>query len=251
MRSKSVPSRPRCLTKSKATGNAAAEQRGPDLRQHDAPERREAAGPQTAGDLVQGAVRTAQRGGDGQVDQRIEAERHHQHRAAEPVHGRAQRRPRVAGDEVGDGQRQQHEDPPHPTPRQPGAFHAPGRPQRDQGRAGGDGEGQLNRVDQQRQGQPAQQQPADQGPSDARRLPDQEGHGEDQGHADQCGQAGEQPWRPARYHPCRAGRLRFAARGTAAGGQIVQTRRGGERGAVHGLHAQLRSVSRAALAAAD
>ena len=90
-----------------------------DEGKRDPQERPRRADAEAVGGVLHGRVGPAQRSSDGQVDQRIGAERHDQGGAEEPVDGGVDRVPRVPHHEVGDGhgQHEQH----GPQPAVPGA----------------------------------------------------------------------------------------------------------------------------------
>ena len=64
---------------------------------------------EAAGDLLLTRVGSAQAGRNGQVDERVDRERHHEHRSPEALHPGRQRRPAEADDEVRDGERDHDE----------------------------------------------------------------------------------------------------------------------------------------------
>ena len=107
------------------------------------------AGAQAAGHLLLGRVGVAQAGRHRQVDERVDRERHHQHRAPEAGHRGAERGPAEADHEVGDGQRHHDEHRPDPPAGQVGALDQPGR-------AGADHRAQHRHHDGQPDGVPQQ-----------------------------------------------------------------------------------------------
>ena len=87
---------------------------GSDLAQRDPREGGNRAQTQAAGHLLLGAVGPPQGGRDGDVHQRVEAERHDQGGAGQTLDGRGDRMPGVADHEVGNGDGQDDEDRPDP-----------------------------------------------------------------------------------------------------------------------------------------
>ena len=105
--------------------------------------------PEATRHLLLGRVGVAQAGRHRQVDQRVDRQGHHQHRAAEAGDAGAERRPAEADHEVGDGQRHHEQHGPDPAARQVGAFDQPGRTGADDRAQGGDDDGQADGVPQQ------------------------------------------------------------------------------------------------------
>ena len=153
---------------------AAAQHRRRDLAQRHPPERPPWSQPETASNLLQGRVYAARRGGDRQVHERIQRQRHDQHRGQVSVQPRLQRDPAEAHDEVGDAERQHQCHRPQAPAGQRRALHAPGARHADHRAQSGARERQAHGVPQQHRGVVAQQQTFDFPPARLQGLVDQE-----------------------------------------------------------------------------
>ena len=104
---------PNSASRIRADDEASAEQRRPNLLEHGAEERERRAccrASRATSSRSGSALRSA--AATGQVDQRVAAGRHHEHRAPEAVDARRERVPAEPEHEVGDGERQDEQDRP-------------------------------------------------------------------------------------------------------------------------------------------
>ena len=142
-------------------------------------------------------------GGDRQVDERVDGQRHHQRRRPEAVERREDRLPAEAGDEVGDADRDHDEHRPDPPPgKARSARRTTRRACRSRRTARVTTDGQADRVPQQRRGQLAEQQRPQRRATVLAGLEQEEGERRER---DQRRPARRSPSRP---HGRRAGRCR-------------------------------------------
>ena len=130
-----------------------AEQRRPDLVQRHAEERPQPPAPEPARDVLEARVGAPQRRRDRQVDERVAAERHHEHRSPVPVHGGVDRDPAVGDHEVRHRQRQHEHDRPEAPPGQVRSARRTRRLRRRSPRRRRDRDREPDRVPDQRQRQ--------------------------------------------------------------------------------------------------
>ena len=117
-----------------ADQQAAAEDRQPQLRQHDAEEHAGRVGAQCAGRFLDGGIEPAQRRGHGQVHEREVRQRGDQHARPQSVQGRDHADPGVAVDECRNRQRRNEQRTPECPAGQVGPLHQPGDPDTDRPR---------------------------------------------------------------------------------------------------------------------
>ncbi len=179
---------------------------------------RHPAHPEAAGRLLLTRIGAPQAGGDRQVHQRVHGQGHDDHRAAEPVHPRGQRRPPEADHEVGDGEGHHDQHGPHPPAGQVGALDAPRREGADDGAQHRHHHGQADGVPQEGPGEGPPDEIGDRAHPGAVRL-DQE---EDQrGQQDQGHGAAGQHQRPGARRRRRAATV--AAVSTVSGASVAST----------------------------
>ena len=107
----------------------AAEDRQPQLRQHDAEEHARGVGSERAGRFLDGGIEPAQRRGGGQVHEREVRQRRDQHARPQPVQRRDHADPRIAVDEGRNGKRRNEQRTPE-APGRAGRCAPPARPPR-------------------------------------------------------------------------------------------------------------------------
>ncbi len=152
----------------------AAEERGADLVQRHPRERPDPAEAQAARDVLEARVGSPERGGDGQIDERVAAERHHEHRAPVAGHAGRDRDPAVAEHEVRHRERQHEHDRPEPPPREVRTLDAPRRRYPEHGADQRDGEREAHGVPEQLEGEVPEEQRPERRPADLRGLEQQE-----------------------------------------------------------------------------
>ena len=128
--------------------NAAVERRT-QLRGDDSDEASPGPVAQRPRGLLQPRIKATQRGGDGQVDQRIIGAGHHQQRAGEVLQPVAERNPRVARDERRNCQRRDGKHSPDLPTRKVRPLDEPGGRRSDDGASRRGGDDQSDRVDEQ------------------------------------------------------------------------------------------------------
>ena len=151
-----------------------SEDRRAGLSDGDRPEGVQAAETEAAGHLLLRRVRRAQAGGHGQEHQWVDRQGHHQDGGPEPADGGEHATPAEAHHEVGDAQRDHHQDRKEAAARQVGALHEPGGQRPDGDAQEHDHDDQRHGVPHQHGGEVPEEELVQLGPAHLHRLDDQE-----------------------------------------------------------------------------
>ena len=204
-----------------------SDERGPDLVQRDAEERSRTAEPEPARDVLEPRVGGPERRRDRQVDERVAAERHHEHGAPVPVHGGLDRDPGVGEHEVRDRERQHEHQREEAPERYVGSLDEPRHCDAEHGAGSGDGDREADRVPEELPRQMPEEQRAQSAPPDLVRLDEQEDERQedrrrdgDRGDQQACRRQADERGcgvreAPRSWTPPRAGMRRAAARSGA------------------------------------
>ncbi len=132
-----------------ADEDTAAKDRPPGLGERDPKEGLHPAEAETPRHFLESRVRATKTRSDGQVDEGIDRERHHEDRSLKAVDPRPERGPTEAHHEVGNREGQDHQHRPHVSTGQVRSLHEEGQPRADDGAEHGDDHVEAHGVPQQ------------------------------------------------------------------------------------------------------